>query len=58
MRFKKLEDMSLEKETMLSCFSPLNVYQEEQLNNLPVLKTGVINLKEAVKEKVYAIEKA
>ncbi len=26
MRFKKLEDMSMEKETMLSCFAPLNVY--------------------------------
>lgn len=58
MRFKKLEDMSIEKETMLSCFSPLNIYQEEQLNSLPVLKSGVVNLKEAVKEKVYAIEKA
>ena len=57
-RFKKLEDLSIEKETMLSCFAPLNAFSEETLQSLPMLKSGVVNLREAVKEKVYAIEKA
>ena len=49
MRFKKLEDLTMERETMLHVFAPLSAYQEQELMSLPMLKSGVVDIKNAVK---------
>ena len=54
-RFKKLEDLTMERETMLHVFSPQSAYHEEELMSLPMLKSGVVDIKKAVKDKLYAI---